>query len=62
MDFDNFCMSGNGNEYPRQVRYLLIYCICGVSKYGVTVTFMTMMSCDRVCFMCGKARTVSKGE
>jgi len=25
MDFNNFCTSENGNEYPLQVSYLLIY-------------------------------------
>jgi len=28
MDFNNFCMSGNGNEYPLQICYLLIYFAC----------------------------------
>jgi len=29
MDFNNFYTSGNGNECPLQVRYLLIYFRCG---------------------------------
>ena len=45
MDFNNFYISGNGNGYPLIVRYLFIYFTCDV-KYDVTVTFMTLMSCE----------------
>jgi len=31
MDFNNFYISGNGNEWPRQVCYLLIYFTCDVN-------------------------------
>jgi len=38
MDFDNFYVSGNGNECPLQASYLLIYFICDVN--------MTSLSCS----------------
>ena len=53
MDFDNFYISGNGNEYTQEVRYLPIYFTW--RKYDVSVTFMTLMSCDNVSCMCDKA-------
>ena len=55
MDFNNFYTSGNGNECSLQVSYLLIYFTS--RKYDVTVTFMTLMSCDSICCMYGNAWT-----
>jgi len=34
---------------------LFTYLFCMERKYDVTVTFMTLMSCDSVCCMRGKA-------
>jgi len=50
MDFNNFYITGNGHEYPLRMRYLLMYFTCDVN-----MTFMTLMSCNSLCCMCGEA-------
>jgi len=58
MGVNNSYMSGNGNEYPLQVSYLLIYFTCDVNVTSLSRSrVMTLMSCDSVCCccMCGQA-------
>ena len=37
MDFNNFYISGNGNECPLQVSYYLIYFTCDVNMTSLSV-------------------------
>jgi len=37
MDFNNFYMSGNRNEYPMQVSYLFTYFTCDVNMTSLSV-------------------------
>ena len=39
MDFNTFCISGNGNEYPLQVSYLLIYFTCKVNMTSLSLSW-----------------------
>ena len=56
MDFNNFYIYGNGNEYLLQVSYLLNYFTCDVNMTSLSHScFMLRMSCDSVCCMCCEA-------
>jgi len=39
MDFNNFYISGNKNEYPLQVSYLLIYFTCHVNMTSLSLSY-----------------------
>jgi len=39
MDFNNFYMSGNRNEYPLQVSYILIYFTCDVNMTSLSLSW-----------------------
>jgi len=48
MGSNSFYISGNGNECPLQLSYLLIYFTRNVNMTSLTVMFMTLVSCDSI--------------
>jgi len=48
-------ISGNGNECPPQVSYLLAHFICDVNMTSLSRSWHWLMSCDSVCCMCGES-------
>jgi len=53
MDFDNFCIYGNGNECPLQVSYLLIYFTCVVNMTSLSLSWHWWAATGYVCCTCG---------
>jgi len=53
MDINNFDIFRKGNKCPLQVMHLVIYFAWDIN-YDVTVTFVTLVSFDSVCCMCGE--------